>query len=142
MSIAQTGQYNHVRCIQRKEWVASHLNESKFISDVISLIYLLNKAFKPFYKWMHRGLRNLPVLGNTIHGLLGDMVDINGLEGRTAEMSRKKISIMSEICDHIIQELRTQRLSTSDSVFLLDHGPMVQSRIQDPQIRSINVWAE
>ena len=142
MSIAQSGQYNHLRCVQRKEWVASHLNDAKFISDVISAIYLLNKAYKPFYKWMHRGMKKLPILGDTIHGLLGDLVDINGLAARSVEMNRKKYGIMAQICDHIIQELRAQDLSSSGSMFLLDHGPVLQSRIEDPQIRDMNVWSE
>ena len=142
MNIGQTGQYNHIRCIQRGEWVASHLNDAKFISDVISIVYLLNKSYKPFYKWMHRGLKKLPFLGNIIYGLLHDMVDINGTEGDMAVMSRKKIGIMSKICNQITNALRTQGLSDSDSEFLLDHGPVVQNKIKNAQVRCMNVWAE
>ena len=54
----------------------------------------------------------------------------------------KKARIMEGISQSIIEELRREGLSNSSSDFLLDHGPIVQSKIQDPQIRGIDVWAE
>ena len=142
MSIAQSGQYNHVRLTARKEWVASHINDAKFITDVISVTYLLNKAYKPFYKWMHRGLKSLPVLGETLQALLGELVDQAGREGRSDRMIQRKHHLMSGICNHLIGALRSQGLSRSDSRFLLDHGPAVQSGIKDPEVRQMNVWGE
>jgi hypothetical protein len=49
---------------------------------------------------------------------------------------------MEQISQLIIEEFRKEGLSDSQSDFLLDHGPIIQSKIQDPQIRGIDVWAE
>lgn len=141
MLMAQSGQYNFPRCIKRNELVAAQYAESEFINTAISMVFLLNKQYKPFYKWMHRGLRTLPVLGSVIYDLCSELVTAH-----TAEPIRKiyerKAGLMETICQHIIKELRCQGLTDSDSDFLLDHGPLVQNKIQDPVIRRINVWTE
>ncbi len=141
MTIAQSGQYNYMRCVRREEYVAAQWAETKFISDVISLVFLLNKEYRPFYKWMHRAMRSLPCLGDTIHKLLSDLVSAyNGCVVGT--VYDRKSCLMEEVCQLIIKELRREALSDSLSDFLLDHGPAVQSKIQDPRIRGIDVWAD
>lgn len=57
-SMVQAGQYNFSRC-ERGEAVAAELALSEFIGKAIFMIYLLNRCYTPFYKWMHRGLREL-----------------------------------------------------------------------------------
>jgi hypothetical protein len=134
MSIARSGQYNYVRCARRKEEVAARYVEAEFYSDVISVVFLLNRQFKPFFKWMHRAVRPLPILGESIYKLLLDIVTSLG--------HIKKSQLMEEVCALIIEELRKQDLSYSTSPYLLDHGPIVQSKIKDSEIRKINVWLE
>ena len=36
------------------------------IEMIISIIYVLNKEFKPFYKWKYKRLCELPILGKVI----------------------------------------------------------------------------
>jgi hypothetical protein len=139
MTVAQAGQYNYLRCVQRREYVAAHWNEAKFISDLISLIFLLNKKYRPFPKWMHRGMQGLAILGAELYDRLLALVTLN--EGAAA-IYEKKAGLMEEMCQLVIKELRREELSDSMSDFLLDHGPVIQSHIQDPQIRAIDVWAE
>jgi hypothetical protein len=134
MSIARSGQYNYIRCARRKEEVAARFVEAEFCSDVISVVFLLNRQYKPFFKWMHRAVRPLPILGESIYKLLFDIVTSLG--------HIKKSQKMEEACALIIEELKNQALSDSASPFLLDHGPIVQTKIQDPEIRKINVWLE
>ena len=59
MIMAQSGQYNFMRCVRRGEYVAAQCAETEFINTAVSLVFLLNKQYKPFYKWMHRALREL-----------------------------------------------------------------------------------
>lgn len=141
MTIAQSGQYNYMRCVRREEYIAAQWAETKFISDTISLIFLLNKQYRPFYKWMHRALKGLPTLGEAMYTRLENLVTIHedDLEGAIYE---KKGRLMEHISQLIIKEIRKEGLSDSQSNFLLDHGPIIQSKIQDPQIRGIDVWAE
>ena len=141
MTIAQTGQYNYMRCIRRREYVAAAWHEVKFVSDLISLVFLLNRQYRPFPKWMHRAMQSLPILGKALYDLLLELVTTN--EGTTGQTGyEEKGRLMEEMCQLVIKELRQEGLSDSPSDFLLDHGPVVQRHIQDPQIRAIDVWAE
>jgi len=134
MTIAQAGQYNYPRCIKRKDLVAAQWAETRFITDTISLVFLLNRRYRPFYKWMHRAMRELPILGDRIHKSISDIVTIHDYQ--------QKSLVMEETSQLLIGQLRQEGLSDSASDFLLDHGPIVQQKIHDPQIRGIDVWAE
>lgn len=141
MTIAQSGQYNFMRCVRREEYIAAQFAEALFCGDVISLIFLLNKEYKPFYKWMHRGMKPLPILGEVIHKLLLELVTTH--EGfLDKSLYEKRNCLIEEISQHIIAELRREGLSDSSSDFLLDHGPIIQSKIQDMRLRGIDVWLE
>jgi len=140
MAMAQSGQYNYTRCVQRAEYVAARFAEAQFIGDTISMVFLLNRQYKPFYKWMHRAMIQLPVLGTEMHNLLSDLVSDKREEQQGAVYSMKG-SLMEKACRYVIDELVRQGLSDSESDFLLDHGPVVQARIKDARIRDINVWA-
>lgn len=133
MSIAQLGQYNFGRCVQRREWVAARVVEGQFCSQVISLVFLLNRQYTPFYKWMHRALKPLPVLGSLIHRHLSDLV--------MSERIQEKARTIEEICAALVAQLRQDGLSDSPDDFLLEHGPRIQAKIQ-PELRNMNVWVE
>jgi len=132
MTIAQSGQYNFERCLKRKEFFAVQYAETKFCADVISLIFLLNRRYTPFYKWMHRALKELPVLGEWSHLKISELT-------RSFDYTEKSV-IIEEICHTIVEELQNQSLTDAAGSFLLDHGPRVQSRIKDETFRQKNVW--
>jgi len=132
MTVAQFGQYNFARCVKRKEYVAAQYAETKFCADVISLTFLLNREYTPFFKWMHRAVRLLPVLGEFIYKRTQEMVIINDY--------RRKSSLIEEICSGIVKELRKRGLSDAPGDFLLDHGPVVQEKIEDTELKKRNVW--
>jgi hypothetical protein len=132
MTIAQSGQYNLGRCIKREDQFAIRYAETKFCVDVMSLIFLLNRRYTPFYKWMSRTLIELPRLGKEIFERIGLLI-------QTAEFSLKPV-LAEEICSMIITELKAEDLTDSSSTFLLDHGPIIQSKIKDEKLRERNVW--
>lgn len=134
MTIAQAGQYNLPRCAQRRELVAARCAEARFCADVLSLVFLLNRRYAPFYKWRHRAVQALPFLGDSTHRLLADLVASYGFA--------KKKRIVEETCAALTAGLRRQGLSDAPGDFLLDHGPQVQQRIRDPQLRGADVWLE
>ena len=35
---------------------------AEFMEKTANMVYLLNKKYMPFYKWAHRGLKNMPIL--------------------------------------------------------------------------------
>lgn len=132
MTIAQSGQYNLKRCIERQDQFAIRYAETKFCIDVVSLIFLLNRRYTPFYKWMSRSLVTLPRLGKEIHEKIDLLI-------KTSE-PRLKPELVEEICSMIIVEFRKEGLIDSLSTFLLDHGPIIQSKIKDDGLRERNVW--
>ncbi len=132
MTIGQAGQYNFPRCVRRGELFAARYAETKFCADVLSMVFLLNRRYTPFYKWMHRAVGNLPVLGGWIR---------DGITGLIAEPDfAKREERIEEICSALIGELRRQELSTHSSTFLPDHGPAIQTTIRDEALRARNVW--
>lgn len=134
MSAAQAGQYNYMRCIRRGEYVAAQYAESKFIGDVISIIFLLNKRYKPFYKWMHRSLAELPFMGIQFYDMLHELVTVHE-HAQGEAIYWKKVDQIEEISHQVIEALRSEGLSGSTSAFLLDHYPEITSRIRSPKLR-------
>jgi hypothetical protein len=127
ITIAQSGQYNLARSLRRGEVFAARYAETQFCADVISLAFLLNRRYPPFYKWLHRAVKKLPLLGGEIHGLIGDILsEKDGLHTR---------DLIERTCALLIGEMRRQDLTDSHSGFLLDHATRVHERISDPALR-------
>ncbi|MBA3035176.1 MAG: DUF4037 domain-containing protein [Desulfobacterium sp.] len=134
MKMAQSGQYNYPRSIKRNEFVAAQMAAAEFTDAASSLIYLINNKYKPFYKWMHRGLLVMPVLGEESYNLLAAIATSSSFE--------ENISGIETLCGLVINKLRDMGLTDSSSDFLLDHGPQIQQRIKDEQLRNIVPWGE
>lgn len=132
MSAGQAGQYNLHRSLGRGEAFAARYAETKFCSDIMAIAYLLNRSYAPFYKWQHRGLSRLPRLG----GLIARNVDALML----ARSREEKQSIIDDMSLAAIREIQVEGLSDSASRFLVDHGPEVHARIENPTLRQTNVW--
>ena len=127
ITMAQAGQYNYRRSIVRGQLFASRYSEVHFCSDVISLVFLLNRRYTPFHKWAHPAVRALPVLGTEIHDLVAALL--------LCESSAEKEQTMEVICGTIVAELIRSGLTDSRSDFLLDHVASLYARIADPALR-------
>ena len=73
--MAQSGQYNLPRSIRRQEMATALLAQAEFVKFACSVVYLLNRRFAPFYKWLHRGIKDVRVLPGLYSkiGLLGQV---------------------------------------------------------------------
>lgn len=132
MTAGQAGQYNFPRCVKRGHAYAARHTEVKFCFDAMGMVFLLNRRFAPFYKWIHHAVQDLPVLGAYVH---------EKIEALWAERDdAAKASLIETVCQALIAELRSQGLSDATSDYLPDHGPEVQRRIDDPDMRAVNVW--
>lgn len=136
----QAGQYNYRRVVARGELVAAHCGLSQFIEAVISIVYLLNKRYRPFYKWMHRGMKDLPLLGEACHGRLAALCAETGQTGPAVFAERGRL--VEEISALLIEHLTFEGLSDSGSDFLLDHAYSIQARISNDALRSLPVMME
>lgn len=134
MAVAQTGQYNLSRCYQREDWVTYKTVLSRFSDSVISAVFLLNRIYRPYYKWAYKRLTELPILGKNIGVTLKEMAMICGINEISYGMIQNHIS---QICALLVGELQRQLLSSSDDWFLTTHGEEIQSSIQDSFLRAL-----
>ena len=134
MALAQTGQYNHERTAKRRDWVTLRTVLSRFSDNAIAIVFLLNRVYKPYYKLSYRALKGLPLLGGEASRLLNFIAETGGLDD---ESFLKRQQYISELCELIARELRSQGLSGTDDWFLAAHGEEVQSKIEDSFLRSL-----
>ena len=135
MQVAQSGQYNFPRSLQRGQYVAAHHALDQFIDHFSSIIYLLNKVYKPYYKWEHEGLKKLPLMGIATHQAMEKIVLLDYKED-----PNHVIFEIEGLCKKLIGILRSRGLTTSKSDFLLDHGPQILMHIEDPELKNSNPW--
>lgn len=149
---ARAGQYNYARAMRRGERIAAELALHEFIRESMSLVYLLNRRYAPFDKWIHRGMQNLPSYSE-----IGDMLnllyqvekpeeawysdhpeednrlwDLGGLNMRDG-----RVLIIEAVCNLIVQELNAQGLSDLTDNFLQNHLETVTAKIQDEEIKKM-----
>lgn len=137
VTMGQSGQYNYVRCCHRGEWEAAYLAGSEFVRAALSVIYLLNRKYMPFYKWAFRGTESLT-------GLRRAIVDLKvfiHLEDTSQNAIQKRI-LIEDICNEVACELRKTGYSTSTSDFLEPHGSSIMDGIRDERLRNMHVLAD
>lgn len=127
ITIAQSGQYNFPRALQRGERFAADAARTQFCTDIISLVFLLNCRFMPFYKWIHRAVAELPVLGAAIHAQISEVL--------ASADPREQAGLMEYMAGLAIQAIKDQGLSDLPSDFLLDHAPAIHGKIADPRLK-------
>ena len=129
--MAQSGQYNFVRCLKHGERGAAHLALAEFVRTAGSMIHLLNGSFPPYYKWLLKSLRKLAVLG--------DMAD--PLEFLLADEAPDDVrqDVVEDICRRIASVLRERSLSDSRETFLEAHAVELMKRIENREIRSLHI---
>ncbi|WP_124039720.1 DUF4037 domain-containing protein [Neoactinobaculum massilliense] len=127
--MGQAGQYNYGRCLRHGEPVAANLALARFAEAAISMMFLLNRRYTPYYKWAHRALRELPIGGLRVAELLAEAF---GAPSATREIE--------EISALVVQELRVQGLSDRKGDFLVDHARTIRSLIIEPDLREMNSW--
>lgn len=111
--MAQSGQYNYNRMFGRGEKVTADIALAEFLKHTMSMIYLLNRRFAPFYKWMHRGLREMKVL-TEIRDILTALVELPNGDERIPDMIELIVAM-------IIKEMKKQGLTSGEDNYLEHH---------------------
>lgn len=132
--MAQSGQYNMPRCFSHGEAGAAALAAAEFVSNTVSLVFLLNGKYAPFYKWALRAMRSLelfPELADRLTELItGDF---------SQDKAAAKCEIVESICSEIADYLRKSGLSSSASDFLEPHAYEIQNKIKNSSLRSLHI---
>ena len=136
LRMAQAGQYNYTRCLRHGETAAAQLAVFEFVQSTAAVIFLLNRAYAPYYKWTFRALRTLPKL--SLDAELMEYLLTTGNDGETAE---EKATVIESIAADVIDELQTQELTSAICGDLEKHAYSVNDRIGDASLRNLHILA-
>lgn len=128
---AQAGQYNYARAMKRGERVAAEISLTEFVKEAMKIVYLLNRKYAPFYKWMHRGMKELPICSE-----IGDMLSLIYQVPDPAEAWEEagpadfvyqlntgdgRVVVIEAVCNVLVQTLNEMGLSGVQDNFLQRH---------------------
>jgi hypothetical protein len=134
MALAQTGQYNFARCYKRRDWVTLRTVLCRFTDAVLSAVFLLNKVYKPYYKWAYRKMSELPLLGKDFAPLLVEIARLPVVDDDQFETVSDRIG---RICAAIAEELRRQGMTQTDDWFLTTQAEEIRATIEDDFLRAL-----
>ena len=132
--MAQAGQYNYLRCLQHGESAAGQLAVNEFVKSCIEVVFLLNRAYAPYYKWSFRALRRLPKLS-----LTAETLEYLLTTGNDPELAESKYDMIESTAADIIDELMDQGLTKAVCGDLEKHAYSVNDGIEDGDVRNLNI---
>ena len=132
--MGQAGQYNYGRCIARGESAAAQLAVFEFTQSALHSIYLLNRAYMPYYKWCFRGLRGLSRLS-----ALADGLEYLISSGNDPQKAQEKTEMIERICVAVAGELRAQGLTDLQNAEMEQQAYALNDTITDHNIRNLHI---
>lgn len=130
----QAGQYNYPRCLARGDTAAAQLAVIEFVRNTLSVIFLLNMTYEPYYKWCFRAARELEILGH----LTSDLESLIS-SGNAGEEGARKAALVEEIALRIEEALREGGVSDFGGTALEGHAHAVNRRIRDGELRNLHI---
>lgn len=112
-SMSQTGQYNYNRMLGRGDRVTAAVCLGDFIKHTMSMLYLLDKKYAPYYKWMFKGLE-----GATDAKSIRDKLMIIAASNPG---DKQVAGIIEDICSEILEKLHNLGLASSTDNYLDHH---------------------
>lgn len=111
--MAQSGQYNYSRMFSRGETVTTQIALSEFMKHTMAMVYLLNRKYAPFYKWMHKGMGQLTILRD-IRDVLTALSQMPTGDDRIPQTIELIVAL-------IIAEMKKQGLTSGEDNYLDHH---------------------
>lgn len=130
MVMAQAGQYNLPRSLQRNDPVAAMLAAARFAEAALSFVFLCNRRYMPFYKWATKLAGELPVLGPQAVQALR-VLALTSMQG---EQASEAVAAVEDFCTHAAHHLRAVGLSTAPGNWLWEHGPQIMRHVEEPAL--------
>ncbi len=126
--MAQSGQYNYLRCLAHNEKAAAAIALTEFCQNTAHAVFLLNREYMPYYKWSFRAMKGLKILSevsNQIESLLTSPYE-----------SKINSAIIEEISQMIIMEIKKQNLSDRNDSYLEPYAYCINNKIKDGNLRN------
>lgn len=134
--MGQSGQYNYKRCLAHGETAAAQLAVTEFVKSTMSVVFLLNNAYQPYYKWSFRAMRALPKLS-----LTAELLEYLLTSDNEPETAKEKYDVIEGIAADVIDELMEQGLTEAICGDLEKHAYSVNDQIADAYIRNLHILA-
>ena len=130
----QASAYNYERLLSRGDSAAAQLAIYEYVRHVLSVIFLLSKKYKPFYKWQFRALEDMGAFASLKEDLESLISTGNGV-GEAVE-KRSRIRRINAVLG---EEIRAQGLSDYDGLRLDSFAYCVNGKIKDPSVRNMHI---
>ena len=114
--VSQFGQYNYVRMARRGDNVTADQCRSGFAKNVMQMIYLLNRTFAPYYKWMFKGMEKIDDfgIGEKIKALI--QIPLMSMD--------ENATLMEQICVSLLEQMDKMKM-----IVLTPHSTYVEHYI-------------
>lgn len=132
--MGQAGQYNYPRCLERGETAAAQMAVFEFVKSALHCIYLIRRAYMPYYKWCFRGLRAL----SPPESFEKDLEYLIS-SGNTPEDGKKKADLMERITSVLADEIRSEGLTDLQSNEAEQLAYSVNDTVCDHNIRNLHI---
>ena len=132
--MAQSGQYNYPRILNRGETASAQLSLFEFSNAAMKVYFLLNKKYMPYYKWQFRALRDLPD-GEFIADSLEFLISTDN----STENANIKNEIINSVAEEIISLLKRKEITKATCNDLEKHAYSVNDFIKDGDLRNIHI---
>ena len=133
--MAQSGQYNYLRCLDHGEEGAAQLAAISFAQAAAHAVFLLNRRLMPYYKWQFRAMRALPKL-SALEAPLYRLIS----SGNSADEMMDKYMTIENIASAVIGELQAQGITEAVCGDLSKHAASVGDRVTDPGLRNEDIF--
>lgn len=135
MLAAQAGQYNLPRALHRGDGPAAMLAACRFAENAISLVFLLNRHYTPFYKWAPKLGRIQPLFGD----MLGNTLDAMSAQPLRGEQDIQALKPVENFCACIAKHFQAIGLSNEQDSWLWAHGAQIMAHVENAEIRRLNL---
>ncbi len=132
--MAQSGQYNYPRNLNRSETASAQLALFEFSNAAMKCYFLLNGKYMPYYKWQFRALRDLP---NGIY--IADSLEFLISTDNSTENADIKIEIINNISEDVIRILKQKEITKATCNDLEKHAYSVNDFIKDGNLRNTHI---
>ena len=132
--MAQSGQYNYPRILNRGETAAAQLSLFEFSNAAMKVCFLLNGKYMPYYKWQFRALRDLPN-----GAFIADSLEFLISTDNSSENANIKNEIINSVAEEIISILKEKEITKATCNDLEKHAYSVNDFIKDGELRNANI---
>ena len=134
--MAQSGQYNYSRCLAHGETAAAQLAVYEFTKSAMTVAFLLNRRYQPYYKWSFRALRELPELS-----MNAELMEFLLTSDNEAAAAEEKVKVIEGIATDVIDVLIGQNLTKAVCRDLEKHARSVNDAVADAELRNMHILA-